>query len=1101
MMCARASRSGGVSSVVEFGILGPVQAVRDGREVGLGGPRRRALLALLLVAGGRVIPAERLAEELWGGCPPPAAAGTLRAHVSRLRTLLSPDVVLAARGGGYALSVEPGLLDAARFERLAGAGREALEHGEAAVAATRFREALGLWRGRALADVAEVESLAREAARLEELRLAAAEGRIEADLELGLEAQVAGELEALVAEYPVRERLWRLLVLALYRAGRQADALAAYRRARDMLAAELGIEPGAELQELERQVLRQEVPAASPRWARHNLPARLTSFVGREEDLARLDRLAGEARLVTLTGAGGAGKTRLAVEFAAAGDFRDGVWLADLAGTADPGLVPSVVMQALGVRQSAEVTAVEALVYRLWSAELLLVLDNCEHLLGACADLAAALLGSCPGLRVLATSREPLGVPGEAVYLVPPLAVPAESADMDATAHSAAVRLFVARAASASAGSGGLAAPVAVVARICRELDGLPLAIELAAARTSVLSAEEIEACLADRFRFLGWRRPVADPRHQTLKAAIGWSYELLSGQERRVFGGLSVFAGGFTLAAVAAVCCGGDQASALDLVDQLAAKSLLVAEPTAAGTRYRLLETVRQYAARCLADAGETEQARQRHAETFLRLAGEERELAVLAREQDNFRAALDFTLGCGSPIGPRLARALGGFWLPRGLFSEARGWLERSLAARLADRRLRADLLRLLGAVLFAAGDLERAQPILAQGAEAAAAAALPALHARIRILQADIHAEQSGIYTEALDACAAAAALLESEGDLEGLAEVWLLVGKLRFWVDDTSGCQEALERAISYAGQSGYQYAERESRGWLASNLRNLPIPAEILIRRVEQQLEAAAGDPWAEAMILHPLSVYYAYAARFADARVAYRRAQSIFTASGAKLEGALLTMESGRVELMAGDPAAAERELRQGHEALVAMGERGYRSSLVTYLAEAVCAVGKFDQALRLTEEAGALTGADDLGSQARWRAVRARVLARLGQFPAATRLADEAVAFLPAGRAKPSARRGQSPAATRLAEEEEAAPVPATSYLMAECLVATGEVALLAGALDEAEERLRRALQFYQDRRMVPLAAQAGALLARLTTQRRSRAGQRTGA
>jgi predicted ATPase/DNA-binding SARP family transcriptional activator len=1095
----------GANPMFEFRILGPVQAVRDGREFELGGPKRRALLALLLVAAGRVIPAERLAQELWGGCPPPGAAGTLRAHVSRLRTLLRPEAVLLARGGGYALAAEPEQLDAARFERLAGAGREALEHDAAAAAADRFREALGLWRGRALADVDEVEPLAREAARLEELRLLATEGRIEADLALGRHAELVGELEGLVGEYPVRERLWRLLVLALYRAGRQADALAAYRRARDMLAHELGIEPGAELRALEQQVLRQEVPAPRPA-ARHNLPAMLTSFLGREEDLARLEGLVGGGRLVTLTGAGGAGKTRLAVEFAtsAVERFGDGVWLADLAGIAEAGLVPSVVMGALGVRQSGEAPVMEALVYRLRSAELLLVLDNCEHLLGACAGLAAALLGRCPRLRVLATSREPLGVPGEAVYPVPPLAVPPESADAQTLAGAPGVRLFLARS-SAATGPAGVAAPVTVVARICRELDGLPLAIELAAARMSVLSAEEIAARLADRFRFLTSRRPVADPRHQTLRAAIGWSYELLSEEERRAFGELSVFADGFTLAALAAVCCGGDHASALDLVDQLAAKSLLIAEPAVAGTRYRLLETIRQYASKRLTEAGQAERARRRHAEAFLRLAEEERELAVLAREQDNFRAALDFTLGCGSPAGPRLAFALGGFWLARGLFSEARGWLERALAAAAAaDGWLRADLLQLLGAVLFAAGDLERAQAVLVEGAEAAAAAGLSAVQARIRILQADIQAEQSGIYTEALDVCAAAAALLESEGHLEGLAEVWLLVGKLRFWGDDTTGCQQALERAISYAGQCGHHYAERESCGWLAANLRNLPIPAEVLIGRAEQQLEAAAGDPWAEAVILHSLSVYYAYAGRFADARAAYRRAQSIFTASGAKLEGALLTMESGRVELMAGDPAAAERELREGHEALAAMGERGYRSSLVTYLADAVCALGKLDQALRLTEEAEALTGADDLGSQTWWRAIRARVLARLGQFPAATRLADEAVSLLPVGRAKPSARRGQSPAATRRAEEEEAAPVlatsyPATSYLAAECLVATGEVSLLAGAFDEAEERLRRALQFYEDRRTVPLAAQARALLTRLATQRRTQAEQPT--
>jgi Bacterial transcriptional activator domain len=284
----------------------------------------------------------------------------------------------------------------------------------------------------------------------------ATEGRIEADIELGLAAEAAGELAGLAGQYPVRERLWRLLVLALYRCGRQADALAAYRRARAVLAGELGIEPGEELRALEQAVLRQQVPAAAPRRQRHNLPARLTSFVGREQDLAALDELAGGARLVTVTGAGGAGKTRLAVEFAAAaaGRFGDGAWLAGLAGITDPGLVPAQVMAALGVRQTGEVPAMEALVWRLRPAELLLVLDNCEHLLGACADLAAALLGACPGLRVLATSREPLGVPGEAIYPVPPLAVPPEGSDAQALASAPAVRLFLARSALARPGAG-----------------------------------------------------------------------------------------------------------------------------------------------------------------------------------------------------------------------------------------------------------------------------------------------------------------------------------------------------------------------------------------------------------------------------------------------------------------------------------------------------------------------------------------------------------------------------------------------------------------------------------------------------------------------
>ena len=486
--------------------------------------------------------------------------------------MLVPDAVLAARGGGYVLSVGPDAVDAVRFEQLAGAGQAALSRGEAAAASERFREALGLWRGPALAGVGEVEPLAREAARLEELRLAAVEGRIEADIELGRHGEVIGELEGLAAEYPVRERLWRLLVLALYRAERQADALAAYRRARDLLAAELGLEPGEELRRLEQAVLRQQVPAAPPA-ARHNLPAPLTSFLGRDQDLARVEQLLGQARLVTLTGTGGTGKTRLAVEAGArlVGRFPDGVWLAELAGVADPGLVAAQVMGALGVRQAGDVPVLEALIYRLRSAELLLVLDNCEHLLDACAQLTAGLLRAAPGLRVLVTSREPLGIPGEVVCPVRPLDLPPEHCDADAAVHAPAVQLFLDRGSAARGGTGGAVAPVAVAERICRALDGLPLAIELAAARLGTLSAAEIEAHLADRFRFLAYARPSGDPRHRALRAAMDWSYDLLDAQERRVLGELSVFAGTFALAQAAEVCNDRDQQDALEMIDRLA--------------------------------------------------------------------------------------------------------------------------------------------------------------------------------------------------------------------------------------------------------------------------------------------------------------------------------------------------------------------------------------------------------------------------------------------------------------------------------------------------------------------------------------------------
>jgi predicted ATPase len=717
-------------------------------------------------------------------------------------------------------------------------------------------------------------------------------------------------------------------------------------------------------------------------------------------------------------------------------------------------------MQALGARQSGEVAVIDVLRYRLRSAQLLLVLDNCEHLLGACNDLAVTLLGSAPGLRVLATSREPLGVPGEAVYAVPPLEVPTAWSGAQGLAGAPAVRLFLARSRSAGARAGVEAAPVAVVARICEELDGLPLAIELAAARTSVLSVEEIEAHLADKFRFLGWRRPVADPRHQTLKAAIAWSYDLLSEEERRVFGGLSVFAGGFTLAAVAAVCCGGDQAAGLEVIDRLVSKSLVVADAVGGGTRYRLLETVRQYAAERLTEAGEAENARRRHAVAFLGLAEREPELSVLAREHDNFRAALEWSLSADDETGPRLAAAMGSFWMARGFLREGRVWLERALAHSPAAAQLLANLHRLLGELILHTGDLHRARSALTEGLRVAENSGLAALQARLRCDLAMVSVRQGASAREALNGSVAAAAMLETDGDLGGAAQAWALAGEMHYYLGESPDDEQALERAIAHAQRSGERYLELESIMFLAITLRTLRMPVGAAIARAEQLIEQVASEQWAEAEMLQQLACLYAYAGRFGEARAARARGRSMLTRFGAQGTLAVVSIHSSMIELIADDPIAAEAELRKGHEMLGMMGNQRYRSTVAGLLGRALYAQGRLHEAQQVTEEAAALAPPGDVEPQTRWRSTKAKLLARHGQLLLARRLADEAVALVP-----PASR-------------------PA---LRGEALVAKAEVLRIAGATAESADSLRAALRIYHDRQAVPLAEQTHASLAKL--------------
>jgi predicted ATPase len=657
---------------MRVGVLGPLAVTVGGAAVEIGGTRVRALLVRLALGAGRVVTVEELADALWPDDRPADEVGAVRSLVSRLRRALPDPDALRSAHGGYRLDVEPDAVDAHRFDRLARDARRALAAGDHDTARAVGREALGLWRGPALADVAGAPFAVGYVAGLDEARLAAAEDVAEADLACGHARHLVAELTDLAARHPLRERLQALLLRALFHAGRPAEALAAYEDVRRRLAEDLGADPGPELRAAHDEVLRAE----PPRPARAgNLRTPLTSFLGRADDLARVADLLGRHRLVTLVGPGGAGKTRLATT--AATGLPDGAWLVELAPVTDPADVPTAVLAALGLREQRTVDrsaprldTVGRLVDTLSRAATVLVLDNCEHVVDAAARLADDLLGRCPALRVLATSREPLGVFGEAIVPVPPL-------DADT-----AVRLLADR---ATAVRPGFTADPDELALICRRLDGLPLAIELAAARLRTLTPAQLAARLDDRFRLLTGGSRTALPRHQTLRAVVAWSWDLLTPAERDFAERLAVFPAGVDLEAAEALV-GPD---AVDLLAALVDKSLLT--PLADG-RHRMLETIREYGLERLAETGRATAARAAHAEYFrdlaetaephLRTAEQLTWIARLEAERDNVLAALHFAADRGdADTAVRIAAAMSMFWTMRGNRSESVGWFRLAL------------------------------------------------------------------------------------------------------------------------------------------------------------------------------------------------------------------------------------------------------------------------------------------------------------------------------------------------------------------------------------------------------------------------------------
>ena len=695
-------------------VLGPLR-ISGRKEIEVARASHRRLLAILALDAGRRIATDTLIDRLWTDRVPATARATLQMHVTALRRILPADVVVT-ESGGYRLDLGRHRLDLDELVACVEEARLAADARDWETLLEAVGEGHRLWRGSPYPELADDDFAHAEIARLEELHFSLVELKVEALLELDRSAEALPDLERLVAAHPLRERLWEQLMRACYRLGRHAEALDVYRRAWAAFS-EVGLEPSAALRRLEQGILLHDESLAAN--VQTNLPLEHTAFVGRERELQDVLGLLDEHRLVTLTGVGGGGKTRLALRAAtrALASFPDGCWIAELAPVRDQTLVALELADAIGVRARGE--ALPALTSALAGKKALIVLDNCEHVVVGAAGLARSLLESGPGLKVMATSREPLRVPGEALYEVPPMPFPEDGGD-DVGAFDA-VRLFEERAAHAGSSS-TLDTRRRAVAHICRRLDGIPLAIELAAARVGSMTPEQIADHLDDRFRILIRGSSGGPERHRTLEATFEWSYDLLDRRARRLFARLSVFRGSFALDA-AEVVCAGDEVSPSDVMPLLTAlveSSLVAGVETDTTTRYRLLETLRAYAHARLEEADEMPEVRRRHTEwcawfaahvaTGVHGAGRWELFERLHAESANLETALETPEALADGHAGTLAHALAWNALDLGHLDRSVAYLRFSLD-REVDAETEAARRSLLGTALFLSGEGDEA------------------------------------------------------------------------------------------------------------------------------------------------------------------------------------------------------------------------------------------------------------------------------------------------------------------------------------------------------------------------------------------------------
>jgi predicted ATPase/DNA-binding SARP family transcriptional activator len=926
---------------VQFRVLGPLEATRDDRQLQLGGRRPRAVLAALLLEGGRHVGTDALVEAVWGEDAPATAVKGVQKYVSFLHRQLDAPELIVSRPGGYGIATDA--VDCRRFERLVD---EAEAAGGADEVATRLAEALALWRGEPYPDLGDLPAARAERRRLEERRLAAVEALVEARLALGQHHGLVGWLEQLVAAHPLHERLWGQLMVALYRSGRQADALAAFRRLRATLVEQLGVEPAPELQRLHEQVLGQHhelEPAGSRAYGvaageAGNLPRQLTSFVGRATELADLAALTDAHRAVTLTGAAGAGKTRLALEVAehVRDRHRDGAWLVELAALVAPEQVPLAAAGALGLGEQPGRAMLEVLADHLHGRRLLLVLDNAEHLPDGAAELVDRLLRGAPGLHVLATSRQPLGVEGEVTYEVPPLPVPPADTEAGVDAYDA-VRLLTERARAADPRFAVAAGTAGSLARICRRLDGLPLALELAAARLRTFDPQRLASLLDDRFTLLESTTRRAPARHQTLRAAIGWSYDLLTADEQALFRRLSVFDGGFTLEAAEQVCTSAPlrPGAILTGLPALVDRSLVVADRRPdGGTRYRLLETLREYARERL-PAAEAAELHGRHLRFLLDLAEQaalelrsprQRQwLALLDGERDNLRAALRWSLtreGGERRHGVRLATLLWRYWEPRALFSEARIWVDTALSeSSHAGPRARAELLATSAAVALSGGG----------------------------------HDEATALARESLE-------LFRRLGNEPGMAQATSLLGVAALHQGDHARAGELLERSRAEFARLGQPWEQASVLGRLACLLRLRGDYGRSHAYFEEAvALHRGVGDEHGVAWTTWQLGVLARYQADYPRAARLCQESLELHQRLGASYGLAHVRYTLGDLAAARGDDGEAARHYQASLSALRDLGDRQCTASTLSGLADVALRAGEPERAAELLTQSTAL--------------------------------------------------------------------------------------------------------------------------------------------